>query len=284
MPVALRDVVQEPIATKSAIRLALQSSEGLNTVWAVVEAEDDVRVYRQFLDEEVVNIKPSTDESGKKSYKNVEDIVTSIVSEVSGSRIFGIRDKDYSIYEVANYVPLPNVFLTDRRDLEMMLLESESVQSAMEEWVVNFRNRLSVAIDVAKWMGYLRICNSVNDFGYTFKNRFKASVVWDQNSHSLMKDWKERCSALLKDYISSDDINCFIEERSLEQEHAYDICRGHDVVKLLSWLLVKTEFSTDEIARKMASSYSLADFVQTSLYSSIQEWQTSKDISFLKAL
>ena len=284
MPVALRDVVQEPIATKSAIRLALQSSVGLNTVWAVVEAEDDVRVYRQFLDEEVVNIKPSMDESGKKSYKTVEDIVTSITSEVSGSKIFGIRDKDYSRYEVADYVPLPNVFLTDRRDLEMMLLEAESVQSALEDWVGNFRIILSTAIDVAKWMGYLRICNSVNDFGYTFKNRFKASVVWNQNNHSLMADWKERCSALLKDYISSDDINCFIEERSLEQEHAYDICRGHDVVKLLSWLLVKTEFSTNEISRKMASSYSLVDFAQTTLYSSIQVWQTSKAVLFLKAL
>ena len=32
MPVALRDVIQEPTATKSAIRLALQSNVGLNTV------------------------------------------------------------------------------------------------------------------------------------------------------------------------------------------------------------------------------------------------------------
>ena len=142
MPVALRDVIQEPTATKSAIRLALQSNVGLNTVWIVVEAEDDVRVYKRFLDEEVANIKPSTDESGRKSYKNVEDIVSSISGDVPNCRIFGIRDKDYTQYENPGYEPIQNVFLTDRRDMEMMLLESSSVQAAMEEWIPNFQTTL----------------------------------------------------------------------------------------------------------------------------------------------
>lgn len=282
MHAALRDVIQEPVATKSAIRLALHSNAGLNTVWVVVEAEDDVKVYRRFFDEEVVHIKPSTDESGRKSYKNVEDIVSSIETEIHGCRILGIRDKDYTPYEVVDYTPPRNVFLTDRRDLEMMLLESSSVQSAMKEWTQDFLDRLSTAINVAVWMGYLRICNSLKDFGYTFKNRFKASVVWDQNRHELIGDWKDRCTAMLKEFISPDDVESFIKEHSLEEEHPFDICRGHDVVKLLSWLMVKHEFSASEIFSKMATSYSLSDFVQTDLYSSIQTWQLTKNVVFLK--
>ena len=284
MHAALRDVIQEPVVTESAIRLALRSNAGLNTVWVVVEAEDDVRVYSRFLDEEMTHIKPSTNELGRKSYKNVEDIVNSIGAEVHGCRILGIRDKDYTPYEEAGYTPPQNVFLTDRRDLEMMLLESASVQSAMEKWNPDFLDRLSTAIDVAVWMGYLRICNCVKDFGYTFKNRFKASVVWNQNKHELIEDWKDRCTAMLEEFISPDEVYSFIEEHSLEGEHPYDICRGHDVVKLLSWLMVKNEFSTSEIVSKMTISYSLSDFVQTDLYSSIYSWQSAKNIAFLKTI
>ena len=37
--------------------------------------------------------------------------------------IFGIRDRDYTSFEVLAHVFPDNVFVTDRRDLEMMLLE-----------------------------------------------------------------------------------------------------------------------------------------------------------------
>ena len=117
---SLQDTVREPSGTKAAIRQALMSPVGLRVVWVVVEAEEDVAVYEKFMQPDSTVVKTSEGETGRKGYANVELIVSEIKEEVPVAHIMGIRDADYSRFE-ADYTVPANIFLTDRRDLEMML-------------------------------------------------------------------------------------------------------------------------------------------------------------------
>ena len=62
-----------------------------------------------------------------------------------------------------------------------------------------------------------------------------------------------------------------------KDENLYDICRGHDLLKLLSLTLVDVQtYSVDALMAKMTEAYSLDDFKTTKLYSSIKTWQATE--------
>ena len=174
MPKSLEDSFLEPSGTKAAIRLALNSPAGLRVSWIVVEGEDDVAVYSKFMEPENTVVKTSEGSDGKQGYANVETIVTEIKSDVPVAHIFGIRDADYSKYDERHGCP-GNIFLTDRRDLEMMLLESDSVQHTLDEWLPDFENKLKKCLPVCRYFGYLRICNEVHNLGCKFHDRLKST-------------------------------------------------------------------------------------------------------------
>lgn len=72
--------------------------------------------------------------------------------------------------------------------------------------------------------------------------------------------------------------------KDLEQESAYDVCRGHDVLSLLSLMMIKTDaYTTKTITNKMIESSSLIDFKQTTLYSSLRVWEQQLGKIILKS-
>ena len=103
-------------------------------------------------------------ETGRKGYANVEFIVREIKQEVPVAHIMGIRDADYSRYEEEYMVP-ENIFLTDRRDLEMMLLETESVKHTLRVWLPMYDEAFANCIPICRHFGYLRIFNWQNTEG-----------------------------------------------------------------------------------------------------------------------
>lgn len=97
----------------------------------MVEAKDDADLYEKFLPRDTtVFVNASIDTSGIKGYANVEIIVRDVKAEEPRAHIMGIRDTDYTRYE-NGYAASANIFLTDRRDLEMMLLASDSVKQSL---------------------------------------------------------------------------------------------------------------------------------------------------------
>ena len=65
---SLKDTVQEPSGTKSAIRQAMMSPAGMRLVWVVVEAEEDLRVYSKFMDFDTTVVKTSEGPDGKRRW------------------------------------------------------------------------------------------------------------------------------------------------------------------------------------------------------------------------
>jgi len=175
---SLKDAFHEPSGTKSSILQAMMSPAGLRVVWVVVEAEEDVKVYEKFMCEDSTIVKTSESETGRRGYANVEIIVSEIKEEVPVAHIIGIRDADYSRYKGDDNVPV-NIFLTDRRDLEMMLLEAETVKQELRVWVPVFDEAFAKCIPVCRYFGYLRIYNEVADLSVTFHKQLTPNKYWD---------------------------------------------------------------------------------------------------------
>ena len=284
---SLQNTVQEPSGTKSAIRQALMSPAGLRVVWVVVEAEEDVAVYEKFMQPDSTVVKTSEGETGRKSYANVELIVSEIKQEVPVAHIMGIRDTDYSRYEDGYEAPA-NIFLTDRRDLEMMLLEADTVQQALRAWAPTYDQAFAKCVPICRHFGYLRIYNEVTDLTVRFHDNLRPNKYWDFKQQAVIASWEQDSTAkfaeLSEGKCAAADVKAFITTHKLEDESLYDVCRGHDLLKLLSLTLVDVQtYSVSAFMNKMTEAYTLDDFKATKLYSSIKTWQTAEGVMELVA-
>ena len=284
---SLRDTVCEPSGTQSAIRQALKSPTGLRVAWIVVEAEEDVAVYEKFMQRDSTVVKTSAGNTGRKGYANVEIIVRAIKEEESRAHIMGIRDADYSRYKDGYSVPV-NVFLTDRRDLEMMLLEANSVQQALRAWVPNYDEALDKCVPVCRHFGYLRIYNEVAGLSVKFHDHLRPSKYCDFRQQAMAIGWEQESTAkfvaLSEGGCTAFDITSFIATHKLEDEELYNVCRGHDLLKLLSLTLIDVQtYSVSTIMAMITAAYSIKDFKATKLYASIQAWQTDEGVVALVA-
>ena len=284
---SLKDTVCEPSGTQSAIRQALKSPAGLRIAWIVVEAEEDVAVYEKFMQRDSTVVKTSEDNTGRKGYANVEIIVRAIKEEEPRAHIMGIRDADYSRYKDGYSVPV-NIFLTDRRDLEMMLMEANSVKQVLQDWIPNYDKALSKCAPVCRHFGYLRIYNDVADLSVKFHDHLRPSKYWDFRQQAMAIGWEQDSTAkfvaLSEGGCTALDVTSFIATHELEEEKLYDVCRGHDILKLLSLTLVDVQtYSVGAIMAKMTAAYSLEDFKATKLYANIQAWQAAEGVTVLVA-
>ena len=174
-----------------------------------------------------------------------------------------------------------DLFVTDNRDLEMMLFAAPSVVSEMEMWASGFSQAWQRVVPVARHLGYVRICNHVNDYSCIIRATVKPGKLWDYNTHDFNPDWQSICSSALEEVISKAELDVFIEENSLSYVSTYDICRGHDVVNLLSLALVRKEFTSKAITNKIIEAYAIEDFQRTNLYTDLLIWQRNRGVTVL---
>ena len=186
MAAALSSIVTSQY-TMSAIMQALKTDLGKRTVWVIVEAEDDYNVYLTFMDSASTVVKTSEGNDGRCGYANVELIVKEIKTEMPSTHIFGIRDADYTKYEATAHVFPDNIFVTDRRDVEMMMLDAESVSHAMIEWAPTFKNALEKCVPVCRHFGYLRIYNNHNALNVKFHKHLNTGKYWNYQTHDRRK-------------------------------------------------------------------------------------------------
>lgn len=283
---SLEAIVAEPNNTRDAILMALKSPYGERTTWVIVEAEEDYKVYSKFMLPDTTTVKTSKDRDGRKGYSHVESIVKDIKKEVSHAHIFGIRDADYTRYEDQEHIFPLNIFITDQRDLEMMMLSSNSVKEGLCSWAQEFEEALNQCADVCRYFGYLRIFNHVKQLGCTFHDTIEIRQYWSDKCHSLKNNWKEDCTGKfichVNTSLASEDLDNFIKEKNLDQESFFNICRGHDFLSIISRVLIHTNIYTPTtIMAHMIRSYQIDDFKTTLLYANIVKWQTEENVTAL---
>ncbi len=276
----LYNTVREPQMTRESLKIALQSESGLSKVWAIVEGKGDVAVFSRLFSSSTITVKQGVDDRGNGGYANVESIVNYVVSENPNANVFGIRDKDYTQYLSPPRSFSDHIFLTDRRDLEMMLSESPSVRREFAS-IDGFDLAERKVMPVLRYLGYQRIYIGCHNILCDFLDVVKVSKVWDFNSHDLLGNWKQNCDDGLqaKMNVTKDQMSQFIEEKGLEQENDFDVCRGHDYVGYVSRALINTaKYSEEYLSNTMYDNYSLQDFKGTNLCASILAWQNERGV------
>lgn len=285
---ALCDVVssRKPAYTKSVIKLALKSLKGRTSIWIIVEDVDDKMVYEKFFISDNVNIFISEDETGRKGYSRVQSIVAEIKAEEHCDLIFGIRDADYEKYTYGWSGFPASIYATDSRDIEMMMMKSQSVKSALAEWNPKIPDTLIKLKPVARKLGYVRICNQIRDLGCTFRDNVKIHSVWNEKVHELYPEWETMIMEMFirgcKKNFTTVEYDQIVLKLQLDGKSIYDVSRGHDVLTLLQYMLINTQiYNSKSIMRKMSDSYSIKDFKTTDLYKSILQWSKARNVNIL---
>ena len=203
-----------------------------------------------------------------------------VSTENPKANVFGIRDKDYTTYITPPKRFPSNIFITDRRDLEMMLSESASVRNVFAT-IDGFDKAERKVMPALRYLGYQRIYLGCHGLLCNFEDVVKVSKVWDFNTHDLVIHWKQNCNDVLKEKLNviPTELVRFIEEKELEQENDFDICRGHDYVGYVSRALIDTaKYSEDYLSTIMYDNYSIQDFLGTNLCDSILAWQNERGV------
>ncbi len=287
MPTSLKVAIsqQQPNYTKGAILLYLNSNNGAAKTHIVVEDEDDINVYIKMFNPHNVNLYTSETEEHTRGCIYLEQIVDDILKQKPNAYVIGIRDADYLRYIHANYTPPKSIFLTDHRDLEMMLLSSPSVVQSLIDWNVKFENALTDSLELAKYKGLLRICNDINRLGCNFKKHFKQTDIWDEHNHKLRSDWKE---IMKHTFLSNCNTHCdntmltsIIDDARFEVATYYHICQGHDVVRYLSMFMIKNEYSKQAIQSNITKAFDKDFFYQTNLWKEIEKWALTNGVNLV---
>ena len=278
---------------ENAIEIALKSTLGRQYVWVVVEAEEDCSFYNQFFNSNA-KVYSASARNKNGGYLVVEKFVREIPNTCSSVKILGIRDADYTRYQAIPYSRPQNVFLTQHRDLEMMMMSFVSVKQGLDAWNENFAERIRNTIPFARTMGYLRIYNQEKSLSCCFSEaKVSLKSEWSEKKHGMNESWdvslfrkfengvKKSCETYTFD---EDEFKKFVSENKLETELVYDVCRGHDFLSLLSLMMIQTQlYNSKTITNKMIESSSLDDFKSTTLYNDITLWEREAGMSVLKS-
>ncbi len=273
----------------SFVKSALSNAAMQERVIVLVEGDDDLTVYEPLFISSKVHVKPAPEENGVRGCRYVESVTRQIVSEKPEAQLIGIRDADYTPW-MTSYTPHPNVFRTEERDMEMMLLRSEQVRADLEkveqgatakfEWV---RDHICVP------RGRMRLLNDVLDLQCSFRERARISNLWVNKT--LCVDWSTRVES---DFIrnctgpyhghrfTATDYNREVSAWHLTNVHWYKICQGHDTMSALQYQMVSTKINVDIIMNQMKKSYSVTDFHQTQLYRDLYQFSQRRSWYILK--
>lgn len=283
----LKKAIDQPRDVEGQIRSALQTPMKHNVLWIITESNYDREVYERFFNDNVA-VKPSFDEKGKGGCDSVVRIVKNILKAGDTKRIVGIRDADYLYYVPGRFTsPSPNLFHTDERDIEMMMLKSASVHKALAAWNVAFPGKMAQVIPIACYMGLIRIWHVARDKRASLK-RFHIACAWDLTARPQKpaNHWKkvlrDRYNRLTGEHLKDRMVSYIRNRYGLNDMQYGRICRGHDFVQLLGMAMVHSDYSSKYIQTKIAESYDLADFSQTALANNVMAFAARFGLAVLR--
>ena len=274
MPTSVRSQtsLNHPGITESTIRQASRSKIKNSFVWIVAEGDEDAKLYGRMYDSLFVQALPSTIKKGNNSCVNVERIVANILSNTS-INIIGIRDKDYTPFN-SQYRRPQHIFLTDRRDIEMQIIERKwnKITSLV------LPNVITDIITYSKQVGLYRIFNDIYNLRFSFDS-LHINDYWDFSQKKLKHGWNTQLEgSFFNGIVSSQSVaqlkqmyNTFTSRLSVATLSPYDICQGHGFVSLLKGL---GPSQLNQLDKELFKWYLKSDYNSTHLAIDIKSWAT----------
>lgn len=296
---SLRSTIEgiQPQYTMGLIRFDLNNNATRNRPHVIVEGSDDKVFYDKFLSSDVIIYDAVKEDGSRGGWKYVLQIVEDVLLSKRTEAIIGIIDTDDTKYQQPAFIRPKNILLTDCRDMETTVVFTPHVKDFIESLNKDMYLHFNEITDVSFYLGKLQIASKLFDLGCVFDNFMKLSLIFD-DYRSLNANWKAIIRDLFKKEVkrekpkkkNNNSINCrrtdivgFIRiTDSLDKEQPSDICRGHDIIRLLSYKLQKQEYHPKLLWAKICSVYSDNDFSQTCLYKDIERYETLWGIKLMK--
>lgn len=307
----LQSIVSQPPVVESDLRRMVFSPAGLTTLWVLVEGKADPYFYeRMFIAGNVHVIKAGKPDSISVvhgGYRAVVILVGKMLAARNDLFVIGIIDKDWrSFKKVPDKLPA-NIFVTDRRDLEMTLLSFQRLRKVLGSEVMSsmnanyrpylvdgkwykkngdwFRDVWEKGISVSRYMGIFHILAAHYQ---TSRVGFKASDYWDSTNCRLQRGWRENVlqAAIKQTGMSSCQMHCKMIRVNLRYgvyvRPFADVCRGHDLLSLLSKQLIDTgHFSEAWMTFFLSKEINLEEIKSMRLYRDLSRWMNQHDVLML---
>ncbi|MDR3245870.1 MAG: DUF4435 domain-containing protein [Prevotellaceae bacterium] len=261
------------------IRLSLNSERGSKIVWILVEGEDDCKIYPKFFDENKARVEFV---NGGKIQLTIA--LNTLTKETE--KVIGIQDADFAHLE-KNYPDIKNLFYTDYHDIEITMLQFDSVinnlftEYRMQDKVKTiWQNVLQESSFIAyiRWYNEKKQCKiNFSGIGYGDLISLMDSKIILKN-HELLNELNKR-SKNKTEILTFENIEYFIIKNTTDD--FLNLCNGHDVTALLS-LVVGGQVSYTEFCRHLRLSFNFNEFRKTKLYSKISDWQKKHGYTVFK--
>lgn len=259
-----------PGDTLGTIRLNINSS--MPATWVIVESDYDVGVYEKFFSIELLNVRSSLVD-GEQSCSNVELIVKAVLDGGYG-KILGIRDRDFTDF-LPSYTKQEHVFLTDQRDIEMQMLVSDKVVSALKQKDADIEQKIEDVKPIARAIGCYRIFNDIHGCGFSFKKNVKHVSYFDGKTEKLVDIPLEALKTKFFENKSPEEKASFaaLKIQCDGKDYAL-VCNGHDFVKLLQYLV-----KVPDLINFMPKHYDIDSFKLSNLYANLNDWAERNKVS-----
>lgn len=274
---SLREVTEasRPGDTLGAIRLNINSS--MPAMWVIVESDYDVKIYEKFFSENRLNVRSSL-VNGEQSCINVEFIVKAVLND-GYKKILGIRDRDFVDF-IESYNKPNNVYLTDQRDIEMQMLESDKVVLSLKQKDADIEQKIDDVKPIARAIGCYRIFNDIHRCGFSFKKNVKHSVFYDKSAGELIESPLSTLESKFFANKSDEEKTLFGELKTqCAQREYFFVCCGHDFVKFLQYL---TNETIPDLVNFIPKHYDMDAFKQSTLYTDLKNWADSNNVSLFE--
>ena len=238
-------------------------------VFCLVEGEFDKHIYEARLNSREVEVKIAADDKLNHNRSSVQYLVKDLRALHPKGRFIGIRDKDYMTMLGQ---PCPEgIYVTDNRDLEMMVLASPSFQASE----VNIADYLSLVFLYCVPFAHIRVFAESRNQRNKVNDAMSITAVYNQQTRQYAPDPMRLLRDLYYNKVDAaacdKDIDDYVNGNHLMQYSPYDLCRGHDVVGLLEFAY-GNRYSKVEMEKRMEANYDKGDFYRTSLFAVIQEY------------
>jgi Protein of unknown function (DUF4435) len=278
---------------REANSIRLQRSTFLGA-FLLVEGRSDKIFYERFVDKLRCEVKSF---AGKIAVIQILNILEK--SNFNG--VLAIVDADFDRLEGSPHNS-PNLLRTDTHDLETMLIKSLALDRILvafgsEEKISKFgRDIRQVLLESVSSVGYLLWVSQCENLGLTFNGiKFKNFVDKDTLQINELKMIQEVRNKSKVFSSRNEEIQQKLTTKKNTIHDLWQVCRGHDLVEILSIGLHKTLGSNNEkdveprsperkntLETNLQLAYQDIYLRDTQLYLNIVEWESNNHLKFLR--
>jgi hypothetical protein len=262
----------------------------------LVEGRSDETFYKNFVDQNTCRLRVT---GGKQRAIDILQILDNETTP-SGSRFAGVLaivDADFDRLESSPHQS-PNLLRTDTHDLETMILQSPALDKllaifASDDKLKEFgRDVRTALLEAGISIGYFLWLSKSENLNLTFDGiKFKEFIddkTLQINELKLINEVKNKSQPAAKSALSDPSaVQKRIAAKKKDDHNPWQVCRGHDLVEILSIGLRKAlgsnnatdvEARSDErkstLENQLMLAYDAAYFLKTQLYQEILAWES----------